>query len=101
MAAKKTVTVRILDQALTFATDASPERVEKIAALVNQNLSSAIARSKSGSPYQAAILSALNIAEKYFEMVEKQTELKSRVAEKSKKILGLLESTNSKAPQDP
>ena len=90
MAAKK-VSVRILDQEFLISTDASPERVKKIADFLNRNLQQVISKSKGASPYNAAILAALNITEKYFDATEKQTELKSRVSEKSKKILGLLE----------
>ncbi|MBI3542330.1 MAG: cell division protein ZapA [Deltaproteobacteria bacterium] len=97
MATKKSVSVRILDQTFHMTTDASPERVDKIAEFLSKNLQQAIMKSKSGSPYQAAILAALNITEKYFDAIEKQGELKSRVTEKSKKILGLLESAGSPA----
>lgn len=94
MATKKSVSVRILDQNFNITTDASPERVDKIAGFLNGNLKEAMKKSKTGSPYHAAILVALNVTEKYFDCLEKRSELKSRVSEKSKKILGLLESTS-------
>ena len=95
MAAKKSVSVRIMDQDFNITTDASPERVKKIADFLNKNLQQAMMKSKSGSQYHAAIITALNITEKYFDAIEKQTELKSRVSEKSKKILGLLDNAGN------
>ncbi len=95
MAAKKSVSVRIMDQDFNIATDASPERVKKISEFLNKNLQQAMLKSKSGSQYHAAIITALNITEKYFDAIEKQTELKSRVVEKSKKILGLLDNAGN------
>lgn len=91
MAAKKSVSVRILDQNFNINTDASDERVQKIADFLNKNLAAVVNKSKGVAPYQAAILAALNITEKYFDAIEKQTELKSRVSAKSKKILGILD----------
>ena len=91
MAAKRSVSVKILDQNFNITTDASPERVQKIADFLNKNLAQIVNKSKGVSPYQAAILAALNITEKYFDAVEKQNELKTRVSTKSKKILGLLD----------
>ncbi|MEW6057256.1 MAG: cell division protein ZapA [Bdellovibrionota bacterium] len=97
MASKKSVSIRILDQSFLLNTDASPERVEKIAELVSENLEKALARSKTPSPYNAAILVALNLAEKYLDAVEKQNAFKAQVGEKSKKILGLLGTTGQKS----
>ena len=94
MAAKKSVSVRILDQDFAITTDASPERVKKISDFLNKNLKDAMMKSKTGSQFHAAVITALNITEKYFDAIEKQSELKSRVTEKSKKILGLLNAGN-------
>ncbi|HRK02500.1 MAG TPA: cell division protein ZapA [Oligoflexia bacterium] len=89
---KKYVTVEILDQKFTFASDAPTERVERVAEFVNASLRDALARSKKPTPYHAAILVALNSAEKYFELLEKHDDFKSSVTNRSKKILGMLES---------
>lgn len=93
--AKNSVTVEILDQKFTFMTDASPDRVEKVAEFVNNALSQALARSKKPTAYHAAILVALNSADRYFELLEKHDEFKSSVSDRSKKILGMLESVKS------
>jgi hypothetical protein len=58
-------------------------------------LQQAMLKSKSGSQFHAAIITALNITEKYFDVLEKQSELKSRVTAKSKKILGLLDNAGN------
>lgn len=100
MASKKSVPVRILDQNFNITTDASPERVKKIADFLTKNLSSVTSKSKNLSPYNAAILAALNITEKYFDAIEKQNELKITVSERSKKILSLLETSDSNASAD-
>lgn len=94
MVSKKSVSVRILDQNFMINTDAPPERVEKVAEFLTQNLEKVLSKNKTASPYHAAILAAMNIAEKYFDAIEKQAELKSQVTEKSKRILGLLESSD-------
>ena len=94
MASKKSVTVRVLDQSFMINTDASPERVKKVADFLTKNLEQVALRSKNVSPYNAAILAALNIAEKYFDAIEKQSVFKSTVATKSKKIMGLLDSAD-------
>lgn len=99
MAGKKSVTVKILDQNFNIHTDASPDQVERIAEFVNKNIQQALMKSKSGSPFNAAVLAVLNITEKYFDAIEKQQDLKSRVAEKSKKILGLLETAGTASKQ--
>lgn len=95
MAAKKSVSVRIMDQSFNITTDASPERVKKVADFLNKNLQQAMLKSKSGSQFHAAIITALNITEKYFDVLEKQSELKSRVTAKSRKILGLLDNAGN------
>jgi cell division protein ZapA (FtsZ GTPase activity inhibitor) len=99
MATKKSISVQILDQQFNFTTDATPERAEKIADHLSKNLKQAMSRSKTGSPYHAAILVALNLTERYFDAMEDRTELKSRVLEKSRRILGLLETSGM--PADP
>jgi cell division protein ZapA (FtsZ GTPase activity inhibitor) len=93
MASKKSVTVSILDQSLTITTDADPERVEKICDFVTKNLKQVMSKSKTLSPHKAAIVAALNIAEKYFEAVDRKNEFKADVSARSKKILNLLESS--------
>lgn len=94
MASKKSVSVKILDQTFNISTDASPERVKKIADFLSKNLSTVMSKTKNASPYTAAIIAAMNITEKYFDALEKQTELKSTVSERSKKILKLLETSD-------
>ena len=93
--AKKLITVRVLDQNFTFGSDAPEERVKKITDFLNNSLKDVLSKSKGITPYSAAILTALNITEKYLALQEKQTAFKSKVSEKSKKILGLLEDTNN------
>ena len=84
---KRLVSVKILDQTFTFHTDAPLESVQKIADFLSNNLKEIQNKSKGISPYNAAILAALNISEKYFSAAEKQAEFKSKVLEKSKRIL--------------
>ncbi|MGE4233877.1 MAG: cell division protein ZapA [Bacteriovoracia bacterium] len=90
MTEKKTVSVTILDQKFHFATDADESHVAKLAEFLDQTLRDIQSKSKNISPYHAAILGALNIAEKYFALQEKEVALKSQVKERSKRILGLL-----------
>ena len=91
MTAKKKVSVEILDQKFNITTDASPERVQQIADFVDERIKQVAVRSKNASPFNSAVLAALNIAEMYFDAVEREAELKTRVVQKSKKILGLLD----------
>ena len=87
----KAVTVRILDQNFMISTDASPERVQKIADFVATNLQQVLAKSKNITPYNAAILTALNIAEKYLDGLDQRNEFREQVAEKSQRALDLLD----------
>lgn len=93
MSSQKTpVSVQIMDQTFHIATDASPEHAEKVAEYLNACIKEIQVKSKSISPYHATVLAALNIAEKYLNLMEKEAEFKTRVAEKSRRILGLLNS---------
>lgn len=79
-----------------ISTDASPERVKKIADFVNENLKLITEKAKTTVPYNAAILAALNIAEKYFDVLEKQSQLKTNVMQRSKKLMELLDASSGK-----
>lgn len=91
MRRKRSVSVQILDQVFHINTDASAERVEKIAHFLTENLQTILSKSKVPSPYYAAVLAALNITEKYFEALERQELLLKNFKEQSEKVLGLLE----------
>lgn len=97
MASKKSVSasVKILGQSFKINTDAPPEQVQKIADFLNKNLADVMSKSKSITPYNAAILAALNITEKYFAAVEDQSRFKDSIRQRSKKVLGLLDSAKS------
>jgi cell division protein ZapA (FtsZ GTPase activity inhibitor) len=99
MASKNQVSIKVLDQTFTLVTSSSPEKVQKIADHVTTEVQSIISKSRNITPYTAALLAAMNICEKYFDTLEKQVDFKSRVAEKSKKIIGLLESQKNQKDQ--
>lgn len=93
MATKKPVPVKILDQTFMLSTDSSEERVKKVAQYVNETLTEAQAKNKKNpSPYNNAVLTALNIAEKYYDLLDRHAQLKQQISERSKKIMGLLDS---------
>lgn len=95
MSAKNSVPVKILDQTLNITTDASPERLEKIVDFVSRTMDEIQSKSKKSTPYTASLLTALIVAEKYFDALDRQSQLKKQVSEKSQKILGLLDSVRS------
>ncbi len=88
----KNIRIKILDEEFVFKTDSPPEQVDKVVSFFNQCLEHVVLKNKNISRYKAAILAALNITEKYFYSLEKHTELKLQVSEKSQKILNLFDS---------
>jgi cell division protein ZapA len=97
MGTKKSYTVKILDQDFSISSDASPERVEKIAEYVNSSMKQVLSKTKRPNPMNTAVLTALNIAERYFEVLEKHSEFKARVLEKSNRVLHHLDSLDDSA----
>jgi cell division protein ZapA (FtsZ GTPase activity inhibitor) len=87
----KTVQVKILDQSLSIQTDGTAEKAQEVADFVSEQLQKILSKSKNPSPYNAALITALNLAEMYFHAADSRNQLKNQVAEKSRHILGLLE----------
>lgn len=71
------VTVKILGQSYTIAGEKSPEEIEKIAAYVDEKMQMVSKLLQDGTPGKTAVLSAINIAEEYFDALGKIEILKS------------------------
>lgn len=71
--------------------DAAPDDVKKIADFVHTQMDEVARKTNDGSPQNVAILAALNIAHKYFQMKEELESFRRKVAQKTKNIVELID----------
>lgn len=71
------VTVKILGQPYTISGEKAPEEIEKIASYVDEKMQMVAKLLQDGTPGMTAVLSAINIAEEYFEAQDKIEMLKA------------------------
>jgi cell division protein ZapA len=94
----RTTTVRILDQEFRIRTDESAEFVESVARYVDETMRGILARMTTGTPLQAAVLAALNIAE---ELHRLRRDGNGAAGDTERRLLHLLQRLEEIAPAAP
>jgi cell division protein ZapA len=89
---KNVIRLEILGREFTIRSDEGEERVKKIGEYVNQKIQEITNNGKTVSTLNAAILAALNIANEYFELQERQRALTRSVEDKSGHLVELIHS---------
>ncbi len=89
---KNVIRLEILGREFTIRSDEGEERVKKIGEYVNQKIQEITNDGKTVSTLNAAILAALNIANEYFELQERQKVLTRSVEDKSGHLVELIHS---------
>ena len=87
---KNGVRLEILGREYTIKSDEGEERVKKIGEYVNRKIQEIGEGAKAISTLNVAILVALNIANDYFELLEKQNELTRTVQDKSGRLIEMI-----------
>jgi cell division protein ZapA len=88
---KRSVVVHVAGQRYVVRSDADEAYVQQLAAYVNDRISEVQQASKVVSSQALAVLAALNIAGDYFRERQQRSDLKSRVRERSKAVLALVD----------
>jgi cell division protein ZapA len=91
VAVKRSITVEVAGHKLQLRTDAEEGYVTSLAAYVNDKIGEIKASSRTYSTHVLAVLAALHIADDLFQMRRRESELRQKVRDKSKRILELLE----------
>jgi cell division protein ZapA len=89
---KNAICLEILGREYTVKSDEGEERVKKIGEYVNQKIQEITEGAKTISTLNATILAALNIANDYFEVLEKQSEFTRTVQDKSGWLIEMIHS---------
>jgi len=92
----KVIRLEILGREFTIRSDEGEERVKKIGEYVNRKIQEITNDGKAVSTLNAAILAALNIANEYFELQERQKALTRSVEDKSGLLVELIHSAMKK-----
>jgi len=85
------VKVRILGNTYSIQGDASPEYIHKLAGYVNDKMEEVSGSIADGNQAQVAILTALNIADEYFQLRELKTGLSGDLEQKTRTLISLLD----------
>ena len=93
---KNVIRLEILGREFTIRSDEGEERVKKIGEYVNRKIQEITNDGKAVSTLNAAILAALNIANEYFELQERQKALTRSVEDKSGLLVELIHSAMKK-----
>lgn len=98
---KRSVTVEVAGQRFTLKTDADESYVRELASYVNEKMGEAKSGSRTFSTHALAILAALHIADDLFQLRRRDGEMRRKVKEKSRALLGLIEKalTRSAGPR--
>lgn len=92
------VKIVILDQEYLIRSDENPEQIYKVAAFVNEKLDEARDNSDGLSDKKIAILTALNIASEYFQLLNEREKISADIHRRmQKKIIEIDDVIN--APQ--
>jgi cell division protein ZapA len=81
------IKVIILDQEYLIRSDEDGELVTKIAAYVNEKINEVRAQSDGLSDKKIAILTALNIASEYFQLLDEREKISADIYKRMKKIM--------------
>lgn len=93
---KNAVRLEILGREYTIKSDEGEERVQKIGEYVNRKIKEISESSKAISILNVAILATLNIANDYFDLLEKQNKLTRAVEDKSGRLIEIIHSAIKK-----
>lgn len=83
--------VQIFGQVYRLKSDEDPDRVRRIAEMVDQKMSRIADRGGSADNYRVAVLAALELADELHALTETHTELRERVEAKSSSLAALLD----------
>jgi len=89
---KQTHEVSILNQKFILKSDADERYVQKVADYLNKKIHDIMHNSKSVSTLNVALLAALNVADDFFRMREKNKESHHSVEQKIKELVSFIES---------
>jgi len=89
---KNVIRLEILGREYSIRSDEGEERVKRIGEYVSQKIQEINDNAKTVSTLNAAILAALNIANEYFELLEKERVLTRAVEDKSSRLIELIHS---------
>lgn len=85
------VKVNILGQSYTIKGDASPQYILELADYLNMKMDEVSANIDNGTSLQIAILTALNIADEYFQVKDIKTGRESAIEAKTDKLIAMLD----------
>lgn len=88
---KSVVRIEILGREYTIKSNEGEERVKKVAAYLNQKIKEITGATPAISTLNIAILVALNIANEYLDLLEKQKNLDKEVAAKAGRLTELIQ----------
>ena len=98
--AKRSVVVHIAGQRYVVRSDTDETYVQTLAGFVNERIAEVQKSSRPISPQSLVLLAALNIADDLFRERKKQADLRSKVQEKSRAMLALLDKEVSRHLQN-
>ena len=87
---QKSVEVTVLGQKLLIKPTDDPERIERLADFVNRKMNEVSLHGPVSSA-KLVILTALNIADEYYKLLEESRQFKRQVAQRSRLLLGELD----------
>ena len=88
---KAIVKVNVLNQEYKIATDGSSDRALKVAKYLDQAVREILKKAPNTQSFNALVLAAMNITDKYLSASENHTRFKVEVGQNTKKIFDLLE----------
>ncbi|OGQ49637.1 MAG: hypothetical protein A3I09_01755 [Deltaproteobacteria bacterium RIFCSPLOWO2_02_FULL_47_10] len=89
---QKAVEVTILGQKFVIRSDSDETYVREVAAFVDQKMADILQKTKTISNLNAAILSAMNIADEFFSYKRKKEQTYQTVTKKIEDVIGLIDS---------
>ena len=93
---KNVIRLEILGREYSIRSDEGEDRVKRIGEYVSQKIQEITDNANTISTLNATILAALNIANEYFELLEKQSVLTRSVEDKSGQLIELIHSAIKK-----
>lgn len=87
----QSVEVRLLGQRILLRSQESSEFTREVVDFVTTKLTEVEQRSKNVAPHQVALLALLDLAEEYLKAKRRAQEHRSKMDEKSKELLSLIE----------
>lgn len=88
---QKPIEVSILGQKFVIKSDSDESYVKEVAAFVDQKMNDVLQKTKSVSNLNVAILSAMNIADEYFNFKRKKTQSYQNVTKKIEEMIELID----------